>query len=89
MWFVAAVISIGVGAVCFGVWIARPHFGGAKVLLDAGDHLAAGLPLYSSGYVYEFLYPPLAAAVGSVMRLVPDSLLIEFAVRLIVVGWGA
>lgn len=89
LWFAAAVVSVGVGIVCFGVWITRPHFGDAKVVLDAGDHFAAGMPLYSASYAYEFLYPPLAAVVGSVLRLLPDWLLIEFSIRLVVMSGGA
>jgi hypothetical protein len=82
IWFAAAVVNIGVGLTCLAVWIARPHFGDGQVLLDAGARLEAGAPIYQG----EMLYPPLAAALGLVLRHIPDWFGIESAVRISVFG---
>lgn len=83
--FGAAVVSIGLGLTCLAIWVARPHFGDGQVLLDAGSRLAAGEPIYQG----EMLYPPLAAVLGAVLRLVPNWFLMEAGLRVAVMVVGA
>jgi len=56
------------------------------MVLDAGTDLVASIPLYGHS---PFLYPPLAAVLGSVLGVLPGALWLETVLRIAVVSVGA
>lgn len=63
--------SAAAGLTCLALWAsARPLFGDGQLILEAGNRLVAGQPLYPGSY----LYPPLAAVLGRMLDLLPNVL---------------